>query len=97
MPSRRGSVALVLLALGILVGAFVVAGNGAFAGTDGVAVQAVQESSPGYQPWFSMSWMPQSTELQSGLFALQAALGAGVVGFVLGTLRERRRHRRQDT
>lgn len=97
MPSRKGSVLLALLALGILLAAFLVAGNGASAGTDGVATQAVQESTPGYQPWFSLSWLPKSTEVQSGLFALQAAIGAGVVGFVLGTMRERRRHRQQGS
>ena len=35
-----------------------------------------------------------SGEVESGLFALQAALGAGALGFVLGTMRERRRQRR---
>ena len=30
-------------------------------------------------------------EVESGLFALQAAIGAGILGFVLGTFRERRK------
>ena len=33
---------------------------------------------------------PGSSEVESGLFALQAALGGGVLGYALGRLRSRR-------
>ena len=69
-----------------------------FAGTDGQATQLVEESDPGYRPWFESVTSPSSQEVESGLFALQAALGGGVLGYVLGRLRGRRvaeRARRQ--
>ncbi|NHA67303.1 energy-coupling factor ABC transporter substrate-binding protein [Phycicoccus flavus] len=93
MRERRSTVLLVLVALFVVVGCFLVAGNVDYGGTDSAATDAIAASDPGYEPWFTHLWAPRSKEVESGLFALQAALGGGVVGFALGTLRERRRAR----
>lgn len=61
-----------------------------FTGSDSVATTTVQESQPGYEPWFQPIFAPPSGEIESGLFALLAAVGAGVLGFVLGRFWERR-------
>jgi cobalt/nickel transport protein len=63
----------------------------AYAGTDSTAAAAVSQVDPHYEPWFSPVFEPSSGEVESGLFALQAALGAGAFGFVLGRLSGRRR------
>ncbi len=64
-----------------------------FGGTDGVGPEMIEAS--GYTPWWEgLGIFPESTELQSGLFALQAAAGAGVLGYALGVMRERRRNQR---
>jgi cobalt/nickel transport protein len=62
-----------------------------FAGADTQAETAITENDPDYKPWFSPLYEPPSGEIESGLFALQAALGAGVVGYMFGVKRTRRR------
>jgi cobalt/nickel transport protein len=61
-----------------------------FTGTDSEAEVAIQEIDPDYRPWFSPVYEPPSGEIESGLFALQAAIGAGVVSYCLGLWRGRR-------
>ncbi|MDA0564283.1 energy-coupling factor ABC transporter substrate-binding protein [Streptomonospora sp. S1-112] len=62
-----------------------------FPGADAEAEEAVQRIDPGYEPWFTPLYEAPSSEIESGLFALQAAIGAGVIGYCLGVLRTRRR------
>lgn len=58
--------------------------GGEFSGSDGEAEKAITEVNPGYQPWFKPLFEPPSGEVESLLFASQAALGAGVIGYVIG-------------
>ncbi|GAB2506475.1 energy-coupling factor ABC transporter substrate-binding protein [Nocardiopsis aegyptia] len=66
-----------------------------FAGADGEAEGLVTELHPDYEPWLSPVVELPSGEVESGLFALQAAIGAGVVGYVLGVMRTRSRYRNE--
>jgi cobalt/nickel transport protein len=61
-----------------------------YTGTDTRAVTAIQEQEPGYRPWFESVFPPSSPSVESGLFAVQAALGGGLLGYVLGRYRGRR-------
>lgn len=67
-----------------------------FVGTDSAATSAIEQAHPDYQPWFRSVFEP-SGEVESGLFALQAAVGAGVLGYVIGYLRGRSRPRPQGS
>ena len=60
--------------------------NAEFGGADGQAEEVILELQPDYEPWFEPILEPASGEVESLLFALQAAIGAGVVGFVLGRI-----------
>lgn len=64
-----------------------------FGGADGEAEAAIQEINPNYQPWFSPLIEPASGEIESLLFALQAGLGAGVIGYAIGLYRGRHEQR----
>lgn len=66
-----------------------------FGGADAQAQQAITQLAPHYQPWFTPVLEPASNEIASLLFALQAALGAGVIGFWLGMSVARERAARQ--
>lgn len=86
-------VAALVLILGV---SFVVGGirtnpDERFAGTDSVGTSTIQESNPDYEPWFQPFFQPESGEVESGLFALQAAIGGTVLGFAIGALWGRRR------
>lgn len=88
------TIALILAVFAVLGFSFVMAPRPtdpdaeAFAGTDAVVTQILEDD--GVEPWFKPVFEPGSGEIESGLFALQAALGAGVLGYALGNLRGRR-------
>lgn len=70
-------------------------GEEAFGGADNKAQAQITRIAPDYQPWFKPLLEPASSEIASLLFALQAALGAGVIGYWLGASVTRQRLKKQ--
>lgn len=64
-----------------------------FAGVDSQAIDEVRRIEPEHEPWFEPLWSPPGSETESLLFAVQAAFGAGVIGYVAGVIRTRSRLR----
>lgn len=61
-----------------------------FGGADGLAAERIEAENPGFVPWATPVFEPEA-ETSSGLFALQAAVGAGFLGYFFGAARTRRR------
>lgn len=57
-----------------------------YEGADGLAEYIVMEINPDYKPWREPLWEPPSSEIESMLFALQAAAGSLFIGFYLGRM-----------
>ena len=78
--------ALILLAAVVLLAALplLLVPGATFGGADGAAQQAIGEIAPGYTPWAAPLVRPPGSETESLLFALQAALGAGLIGYFFG-------------
>lgn len=66
-----------------------------FTGADDRAKNMIGTINPDYKPWFSPILEPASNEIASLLFALQAAIGAGVIGYYLGVSVTREKLRRE--
>ncbi|GEB32530.1 MULTISPECIES: energy-coupling factor ABC transporter substrate-binding protein [Brevibacillus] len=81
-----------LLLLGVVVLAIVpllLVQDSEFGGADGAAEEAIKEIAPAYEPWFQPLLEPPGGETESLLFAVQAALGAGIVGYAMGLYKGR--------
>lgn len=69
-------------------------GEELFEGTDARAEKMIDGIRPDYRRWARPFWQPPGGEMESLLFALQAAAGAAAVGYCLGFCRGRRAGRR---
>ena len=77
---------VILAILGLVIGNILVPGS-EFGGADGQAEEVITGINPDVEPWFEPIWEPPGGETESLLFALQAAFGAGIVGYVIGLKR----------
>jgi len=84
---------LVITAITILLIPFIFSsGSGkAIVGSDDQAASAIENT--GYQPWYSSIWEPPSSEIESLLFAAQAAIGAIILFYVLFHYRSKNKPR----
>ncbi|MCD8180182.1 MAG: energy-coupling factor ABC transporter substrate-binding protein [Firmicutes bacterium] len=79
----KNTILAVVLVLIIAVPLLFMSGS-EFGGSDDEAASAISEIDSSYEPWFESLWEPPSGEIESLLFCVQAAIGAGIVGFALG-------------
>jgi cobalt/nickel transport protein len=66
-----------------------------FTGSDDQAMEVISTIAPDYSPWAQPVREPPSSEGESLLFALQAALGVGFIAYYVGVSVTRARMRRE--
>ena len=99
MNTRRTglqNIVFLTLAVALAVAPFLVKSGAEFAGADSLAQQAIHQFQPNYTPWIQSLWEPPSGEVATLLFSLQAALGAGFIGYYLGSRRNREKKTGND-
>jgi cobalt/nickel transport protein len=87
---------LILAVFALAIAPLILVRDGEFAGADSQAEAAITEIQPGYKPWFKSLFEPASGEIASLLFASQAALGAGVVGYAIGVYKGRSQQQKHE-
>jgi cobalt/nickel transport protein len=75
--------------LGLTILPLILVKNGKFGGADNQGQEVINTIQPSYKPWFQSILQPASPEIASLLFATQAALGAGTIGYVIGLYKGR--------
>ena len=89
---------LIAVVIILVVIPFVLNPKSEFRGADDAASGAIAEIAPNAHPWIEPIWSPPGAETQSLLFAVQAAVGAGVIGYFFGLKRgEGRAHEKRES
>ena len=99
MNARRTGIQNIIflaLAVALAIAPFIIQSGAQFTGSDNLAQQAIRQFRPYYEPWIKSLWEPPSSEVATLLFTLQAALGAGFIGYYLGTKKNRRKKSGND-
>lgn len=82
----KKNILLIAAAVIIIVAPLATIKGAEFLGSDGQAKDAVTQIDPSYVPWFESIVELPSGEMETLLFCVQAAIGAGVMGFILGRM-----------
>jgi cobalt/nickel transport protein len=96
MKKPSGNWLLVLGSVALALGPLLLFQGKEFEATDGRNSTAVEELRPGYKPWFDSVVKPSGGEIETFLFATQAAIGAGITGYVIGLYKGRSEARQRD-
>ena len=87
---KHENLILILLVVALVAFPLIWKAGSEFGRADDQVKDVVAEINPEYKPWFEAIWTPPSAEVESFLFALQAAAGAGFIGYWIGFQRGRR-------
>ena len=80
MKKNNNTILVILLLAVVIVSLVIGTRNGELEGADSIATEEITN----YEPWFEPFWEPPSGEIESGIFALQAAIGGVVLGYFIG-------------
>jgi len=91
--SGKAKTVVILLLVCVLIAVIplVLIKDSEFGGADGAAEEAILEVAPDYEPWASSIIELPGGETESLLFCLQAAIGAGILGYGFGYFASRKK------
>lgn len=81
---KKNNLILIILFLILAFSPLFLLQKAKFIGSDDQAKKAITAVAPGYKPWAHYIWKPQSSEVESFLFALQAGIGSFIIGYIIG-------------
>jgi len=81
-------VVLIIAVVVLFVAPLLLNPSAEYGGADSAAEDAISDQ--GYKPWFSPIWEPPSSEIETLLFSLQAAIGSVIIGYFVGYERGKR-------
>ncbi len=87
MKTSSKNVLLLVLAIVIIIVPLIFMKDSEFEGSDDQAEDVIGQIDPDYKPWFENLWEPPSGEIESLLFSVQVAIGAGIIGYILGLMK----------
>ena len=88
---------LIILVVVLAVFPLIFVADGEFGGSDDQAEQLITDIDSNYKPWFESLWEPPSSEVESLLFSLQAAIGAGIVCGYIGYLMGKKKGKKENS
>ncbi|MDO5015414.1 MAG: energy-coupling factor ABC transporter substrate-binding protein [Eubacteriales bacterium] len=88
-------VLLLLVVLALVLLPIFVAKDAEFGGADDQAEDVIADIDENYEPWFEPPIGDLPGEIESALFALQAAIGAGLIGYYIGTQKSKEKNSKQ--
>lgn len=91
MSASTKNFIILTLVLALAVLPMVIVKGAEFGGADGQAEELITQLNPDYKPWFQSMWEPPSGEIESLMFAVQAAIGSGFIGYYFGYSRGKRK------
>lgn len=81
---------LICIVIALVIVPFYIAGKSDFNGADAKSAELINSINPEYKPWFKNIWEPPGKEIETLMFCLQAAIGSGVVFFIIGYYKGKR-------
>lgn len=90
MKKHKQNIILILMILALIILPFTVCNTKNFKGTDDKASSEIKDIDKNYKPWFKGFEILKSEELKSTFFAIQAAIGAGILCYYIGFSRGKR-------
>ena len=92
----KRNLVLALIVIVLAVAPLLLLKNAEFGGADDKAKQAITQIDSNYKPWVTPIWTPPSGEIASLLFSLQAAIGAGFIGYYFGYAKGKKSARKSE-